>query len=80
MPEIANRLINCFAAVFPGVPQDRIPTATQESVKEWDSVAQITLLTLIDEEFGITTDIAEAEDLTSFRAFFDYVGGRVPGA
>jgi acyl carrier protein len=78
MPETANRLVNCFAAVFPGVAKGRIPAATQESLQEWDSVAQITLLTVIDEEFGITTDVEEAQDLTSFRALLDYVAARVP--
>ena len=80
MPDTAVRLVNCFATVFPDLAKDRIATATQESINEWDSVAQITLLTVIDEEFGITTDIEEAQDLTSFRTFLDYVGRRAAGA
>jgi acyl carrier protein len=80
MPDINSRLVDCFAVVFPGVPKDRIPAATQDSVKDWDSVAQITLLTLIDEEFGITTDIEAVQDLTSFRSLLDYVAGSAPDA
>jgi acyl carrier protein len=80
MPDTADRLVNCFSTVFPDLAKDRVPAATQESINEWDSVAQITLLTVIDEEFQMTTDIEEAQDLTSFRAFLDYVRRRAAGA
>ena len=34
---------------------------------DWDSVAQVTLLTVIGEEFGIEVDFEEFEGATSFE-------------
>lgn len=34
---------------------------------DWDSVAQVTLLTVIGEEFGIEIDFEEFEGATSFQ-------------
>ena len=73
MAEIADRLTQCFTTVFPSVPKERIPSVTQDSLSDWDSVAHITLLTVIDEEFGISTDLEEAHELSSYSAVLDYV-------
>ncbi|MCL5746055.1 MAG: acyl carrier protein [Acidobacteria bacterium] len=43
----------------------------------WDSVAHITLLTVVDEEFGIKTDLEDAEQLTSFDNLLEHVRGRI---
>lgn len=68
MSDIETRLQTCFAAVFPALPAAAIPAATQDTVSEWDSVATVTLLTVIEEEFGVTLDFEELEKLTSFQA------------
>jgi acyl carrier protein len=73
MDEIATRLTKCFSLVFPGISSEQISGATQESIATWDSVAHINLLTVVDEEFGINTDIENAEDLTSFPALLKHV-------
>lgn len=68
MSDIETRLQTCFSAVFPALPAAAIPGATQDSVSEWDSVATVTLLTVIEEEFGVTLNFEELEKLTSFQA------------
>lgn len=73
MDNISERLAKCFSLVFPGVAADQIPSATSESVSSWDSVAQINLLSVIGEEFGLDIDFEEFEGATSFGALLDRV-------
>lgn len=68
MDSVATKLARCFSLAFPELPQESIPTATAESVERWDSMAQITLLSLVGEEFGIEIDFEEFEGADSFKA------------
>jgi acyl carrier protein len=45
--------------------------ATAENVSEWDSVAQVNLLSVIGEEFDMDIDFEEFEGATSFAALAD---------
>jgi acyl carrier protein len=73
MRELTPRLESCFQAVFPTLPTEAILMATVDNVKEWDSLAHITLITVIDEEFGISTDLSRAAVLDSFAKLLDHV-------
>jgi len=42
--------------------------ASAENTPQWDSLAHVTLLTLIGEEFGREIDFEEFEGATSFEA------------
>lgn len=66
MDDTSSRLVNCFALVFPKLSRDQIPGATAASVSDWDSMAQVNLLSVIGEEFGIEIDFEEFEGATSF--------------
>jgi acyl carrier protein len=77
MDEHRARLMKCFAAVFPGLPAAKMAAATPESVPAWDSVANVTLLAVVEEEFGITVDVDDLETLTSFDALLDYLAAHV---
>ncbi len=63
-----DRLVNCFQNVFPNLSASDIPDATHANVAEWDSIAQITLLSLVGEAFSREIDFEEFEDATSFQA------------
>jgi acyl carrier protein len=76
MDEHRSRLTRCFAAVFPDLPAAEIPAATPAGVKAWDSIAHVTLIAVVEEEFGITVDPADLEHLVSFDAFLDYLSVR----
>lgn len=69
------RLANCFQVVFPQLPAAAIPSARQDSVEAWDSVAAITLISVIEDEFQVTVDLERMLDLTSFAAFLAYLKG-----
>lgn len=80
MDNIDQRLENIFATVFPDLPAQRIKSASQDSVESWDSVAAITLMNLIEEEFEIEMDFDDVAELTSFSKIHDYLKGRLSHA
>ena len=67
------RLINCFSNVFPDLRPEQIPGANAASLAAWDSVAHITLLSAISEEFGTELDFEDFEKLTSFAMISEYL-------
>jgi acyl carrier protein len=73
MSDTQSRLIGCFRTVFPDLPETEIPAATQESVANWDSVATITLINVIDDEFHIEVDLEQLAELDSFEKFHTYL-------
>ena len=77
MDNSETRLLKIFENVFPDLPADRIRNASQDSVQNWDSVAAITLMNLIEEEFGIQMDFDDLGELTSFQKILAYVDGKV---
>jgi acyl carrier protein len=68
MDNIREKLTACFLLVFPKLDRSRIESASVENVEQWDSVAQVNLLAVIGEEFGIDIDYEEFEGATSFEA------------
>ena len=73
MNDLQRRLTRCFAAVFPNLPESQITSATLDTVEGWDSVAAATLVTTIEEEFGIEFDVDAVGNLTSYQAISDYL-------
>ena len=52
MHDVETRLVGCFQAVFPDLADADIRKASQETMDQWDSVAAITLVNVIEEEFS----------------------------
>jgi acyl carrier protein len=73
MDDLRSRLVSCFKTVFPDLSDSAILLANQESMANWDSIAAITLMNLIEEEFGIEADLDALADLNSFEAVYEYV-------
>jgi acyl carrier protein len=67
------RLAGCFQAVFPGLSADEVNVATASSVANWDSVAVVTLLAVVEEEFGITIDSDDLAAFSSYDGFLRYL-------
>ena len=80
MNNLEQRLESVFATVFPDLSPEQIKSASQDSVQAWDSVAAITLINLIEEEFEIEMDFDQVADLTSFAAIAEYLKGRLSPA
>jgi len=66
----------CFANVFPELALADIAQASQDSLARWDSVAHITLLSAIAEEFQCELDEEFLETLTSYGSIVEYVQAR----
>lgn len=66
MNDISQRVTNCFLNIFPDADPQAIPTATNENFPGWDSIAQVTLLASIAEEFSIELEMSDFEELVSF--------------
>ncbi len=77
MGDIEQRLERVFGIVFPDIPPGKIRTASQNTVENWDSVASITLMNLIEEEFGIEMELDDIVEMTSFSIILDTLKGKV---
>jgi len=73
---LRERLIECFRDVFPQIPGDAIPHASVETLPAWDSLATVTVLALIEEEFGVRVEPESIEGLTSFDRVLAYLTAR----
>lgn len=70
MPDssLNERLLECFRVIFPGVPDGELMNASATSMGGWDSVAHVTLITLIEEQLRIQFPLERYAELTSFAA------------
>jgi acyl carrier protein len=76
MDEIRSKLTECFQIVFPDLPQEQISSASQDNVASWDSVASITLVNVIEEQFELEMDLDDVADLDSFDKVYTYLEQR----
>jgi acyl carrier protein len=73
MDDTHARLVKCFAIVFPDLSPTDIPNASVTSVAGWDSIAMVTLLAVIEEEFEVQIDPADFEAIVSFDSAQNYL-------
>ena len=73
MHELKSRLIRCFEVVFPGLDDKMLREATMTSIADWDSVATVTLINVVEEEFGIAIDVDDVEQMVSFEKMLNYL-------
>jgi acyl carrier protein len=69
MSEREQRLIRCFASVFPGLTPEEIRVTSAGAAGMWDSLATVTLVAVVQEEFGVEIDPLQIQELDSFEAF-----------
>jgi acyl carrier protein len=71
--EQSETLVKCFRAVFGDLPDAAIQSATTETLLSWDSIAAVTLLNVIEEEFKIEIDYDQLPQFSSFDAILKYI-------
>jgi acyl carrier protein len=69
----SDRLMRCFASVFPSTPREEIRTSRFDTISGWDSLKGVTLLAVLDEEFGIQLEVPELLELETFDAVKRYL-------
>jgi acyl carrier protein len=79
MDDIQKRLVRCFENVFPSVPAEEIPISSVQNNSAWDSVAAITLVNVIEDEFGFQMDFDRLAELNSFDRILSYVRTELQG-
>jgi acyl carrier protein len=67
MNDIKGRVARCFSNVFPDIGPDQIPTASAASLPAWDSLAQVRLMSSIEEEFGLLLEMEAFDELVSHQ-------------
>jgi acyl carrier protein len=80
MNNIEERVIRCFSNVFPDLREEEIRRATTASLAVWDSLAQVTLLSSIAEEFGESFELEDFEELVSYPLIVDHLENRARNA
>ena len=73
MNDIKQRVASCFLNIFPDLSPAQIPHANAATLESWDSVAQVTLLASIAEEFGIELEMSDFDELNSYELIVDYL-------
>jgi acyl carrier protein len=73
MAELDSRLERCFRAVFPSLTPIQVSTASVDTLDDWDSMRALTLLEVLQEEFGLSFLDDDIEGLTSFSKIQEYL-------
>lgn len=54
--EIVIQVLDCFAVVFPDISSDSLAAMERGNYAQWDSVMHVTLVTVLEESFGLRFD------------------------
>jgi acyl carrier protein len=77
---VKARLRDCFAAVFPSAAPDELERASTETLPDWDSLATVRLVAVVEEEFEVVLELEDLEQLNSFESVYQLVEARLAGA
>lgn len=69
---IEEKVKNIFLTVFSLRDQD-VSNLTRENFEKWDSMAQVSLVISIEEEFNLSLDYETQEELDSFEYIVAFV-------
>lgn len=76
MAQLDNRLIHCFSSLFPSLTEEEIRSAHVAHIADLDSLAGVTLVALINDEFGADIDLEGLLELGSFQGVRRYLRDR----
>lgn len=68
-----DRLSRCLSAYFSGLSVEDIPRASMATVGEWDSMASVTLIAIVGEEFSLEVAPEDYEKFVSYELILDYL-------
>jgi acyl carrier protein len=71
--DVDERLTECFITVFPFLDKESVSTVSRQASEEWDSLATVNLVTVIEEQFDITFDDDTVDTLVSYETTRDAV-------
>jgi acyl carrier protein len=71
--ELQDRLVRCFSSVFPTLSEAEIRASNVVPLFDLDSLAGVTLVTLIDQVFGVNVELPDLLELGSFGAILQFL-------
>jgi len=71
--DLDDRLVRCISSVFPGLTDREIRTTDIERLADVDSMTAVSLVALIDQEFGVNLDLEGLLELGSFAGVCQYL-------
>jgi len=74
---IHKRLARLFIKAFPELDAATAPSASQETVGEWDSLMTLTLLMLADDEFSVKIGYDRIPEIRSYNDLFALIASRL---
>jgi acyl carrier protein len=77
---VRARLRDCFAAVFPSAAPGELEEASTETRPDWDSLATVRLVAVVEEEFEMVFELEDLEQVNSFERVQQLVEARLAGA
>jgi acyl carrier protein len=66
--DVHGRLVRCFSSVFPVLTEEQIQGADVASLAYFDSLTAVTLVAVINEDFGVEMDQDILLKLGTFQA------------
>ncbi len=73
MRDLRGRLEDCFVLVFPELKPEEAASANMGSMASWDSLGGVTLVAVVEEEFGVSIPPDEVVQLASFELILEYL-------
>lgn len=64
--ELDERVTQCFRAVFPDLSDEQIQGINRSELSGWDSLATMSLLSVLEEEFACRLEDSDLEHLDGF--------------
>jgi acyl carrier protein len=77
LDKVSDRLVRCFSVIFPDLSREMILQASPETVSTWDSLMMVTLVAVIEEEFGLTFEFYDIEHLNSYSNILGVLQGHL---
>ncbi len=72
-----NTFIDNFAGQFDDTPIDQIkPETNFRDLKEWSSLIALSIIAMVDEEYGVTLKGTDIKNATTVKDIFDAVAAQ----
>jgi acyl carrier protein len=73
MNDLDERLVRCFTTVFDDLQPSSAPEASSETMLTWDSMAIATLVSVVEEEFGVSVPPETVDRFTSYASISEWL-------
>jgi acyl carrier protein len=78
--EFDDRLVRCISSVLPTLAEEEIRSAEVQHLADADSLTVVTLVALINDEFGLDLDLEDLLKLGDFERICEYLRDEQPPA